>query len=58
MLKKTQFTDLLQIAPPKARTEVERFLFLSEKRTGSSPKAEQRLLETLSLSLHLRRSAN
>ena len=58
MFNNTSISDLLSAVSPDRRADIARFLKISEVRTGSAPKAETRLLESLSLTYHDARPVN
>ena len=58
MSKPISWTDLITPIPPEVGKSLEHFLTFSELRTGEPTTTENRLLETLSISLAKRRSVN
>ena len=55
MTKPVLWSDLVPSIPVDAMQDLEQFLFFSELRTGAPARAEQRLLETLAMSVQRRR---
>ncbi len=58
MSKAFLWTDLISSIPEEATQDLEHFLTFSELRTGRPLATEERLLETLSLSLTRRNHVN
>ena len=55
MTKAVSWSDLIASVPVEAKQSLKQFLYFSELRTGAPEQAEQRLLETLSISVARRR---
>jgi len=58
MTKALIWSDLMGSIPIDARKELEKFIYFSELRTGAASATENRLLETLSMSVARRRNVN
>jgi hypothetical protein len=58
MSKAVLWNDLIASIPVEATQNLKQFLYFSELRTGKPNLTEQRLLETLSMSVARRRNVN
>ncbi|NNJ68006.1 MAG: hypothetical protein HKP54_08195 [Boseongicola sp.] len=56
MSKAVLWSDLIASVPVEAKQDLKQFLYFSELRTGEPTKAEQRLMETLAMSVSIRRN--
>ena len=58
MTKAVLWSELIASVPVETKQNLKQFLYFSELRTGAPELAEERLLETLSMSVARRRNVN
>jgi len=58
MSKFSQLSELLELVPPSAHADIEKFLKISEINLGTPANSETRLLETLSMTYSLQARKN